>query len=278
MTLKIKPTHALIKPVWRLRRKLRHITKNIYQSLRQNPGPPQAIFIVGSGRSGTDILTHIVSTSYDVRLYNEDNPAAFNNWRFKNLNVIDDLISTSKSRLIVFKPIVETWKAKYFLTRYSNSKVLFISRHPSSTIQSMAKFFGNSHIDTVREWVSNDFRDFKELPDYIKSLISNSASKDMSLLDACALYWLVYNSSYRTLGLHLEKNAMLTTYESIMEEPGKAIDNICQFVDIDFKKSMLANISPSSTKINEIPNVSEEIYSMCIKEWNCLQNLMHEEN
>lgn len=147
MTLHLQSKNIYL---YKLKRKIWFYSKKLYQCLQKNANPVP-VFIIGSGRSGTDIAAHCLSRSLDVELINEDNPKAFDNWRLKDLNVVKDIIASSRARYVVLKPIVETLRAQSFLQ-------VFVTQNPYDVINSMIRFFEDKHIKAVKSWVEIDFR------------------------------------------------------------------------------------------------------------------------
>ncbi|MDZ7759345.1 MAG: hypothetical protein U5L00_03700 [Desulfovermiculus sp.] len=137
MTLHIKRRNIYL---YKLQRKLWFFRKKLYQRF-QKKATPVPVFIIGSGRSGTDIVAYCLSRSWDVELINEDNSKAFDNWRLKDLSVVRDVVANSKACYVVLKPIVETLRAQSFLQELKSSRLIFVARNPYAAIKSQVRFF-----------------------------------------------------------------------------------------------------------------------------------------
>jgi hypothetical protein len=130
---------------YRVKRKLRHVLKKVYQRL-SNEKDSTPVFILGSGRSGTDIVSHCLGKAWDAELFSEDNPKAFDNWRLKGLDTTAQCVEASGAKVVLFKPIVETLRAGEFLDYFPGSLLIFVVRNPYDAINSMVRFFGEGHV------------------------------------------------------------------------------------------------------------------------------------
>ncbi|MGM0766744.1 MAG: sulfotransferase [Pseudomonadota bacterium] len=255
---------------YRAGRKLRHLRKQAYQ-LVWPADQTRPVFLVGSGRSGTDIVAYSLSRCRDVELVNEDNPKAFENWRFRNLDDIERVIHASRAPVIAFKPIVETLKTGIFLDRFSHSKAIFLVRHPYDAINSMARFFGERHVDTVNAWVATDFAEQATAPAELREFIKNKCSETPGTADAAALYWLLYNDSYRFLGLSDNPAVLLVGYEQMVQNPETTTRTLASFVGLQWSEGMMADIYDRSVRKHDKPELDAEIEARCLKTWAYLQ-------
>lgn len=120
----------------RLSDKLLHLRKRVRHRLRNRGRATRAAFLIGSGRSGTDLAAVKVGASHDVVLVNEQDPKAFEKWRLRELAVVDRLVERSFAPVLLFKPIVETYRIRELLDHFPGSKAIFLSRDPYDSTQS----------------------------------------------------------------------------------------------------------------------------------------------
>lgn len=198
MTLNVKNKQNL--PLYRVQRRGRNYLKPLYQFLKP-AREARPVFILGSGRSGTDIVSHCLNIAWDVELINEDNPKAFDNWRLKSLAAVKGAVDASRATLVLFKPIVETLRANELLAEFQSAFVVFVVRNPFDAINSMVRFFGESQVRAVKSWVETGFARQPQAPSELREFIVNQCHADLSVEDAAGLYWLLYNSSYFFLDL-----------------------------------------------------------------------------
>lgn len=264
MTLNVNTKQNVL--VYRAQRRVRYYAKGLYQFFTTFGGT-SPIFIVGSGRSGTDIVAHCLSKAWDVELINEDNPKAFDNWRLKGLDSVGRSVESSRARLVIFKPIVETLRARDLLGSFSTGKVIFATRNPYDAINSMVRFFGERHIKAVKGWVDTGFSRQSEAPETLRQFISDHCHDQLSLEDASGLYWLLYNSSYQFLGLASDVRVLLVRYENLVQKPVETVKDVCDFLELKFQPSMISEIYPGSVGKNRRPSMSPDIERACLDVW-----------
>ena len=276
MTLNIKSNSKVKIYLTRIRSKLLYILKDIRHFIMKNFTniKPYAIWVVGSGRSGTDILVHCLDRSIKVKTFNEDNSEAFDNWRLKSFDVIENVIKNSGADLVLFKPIVEAMKSQELMERYPNSKTVFITREYHDAIHSMIKFFGNEKINAINSWIDTDFKNFPLVKNELRELIRNIWKEAPSIENASGIYWLVYNTSYLFMELYKDERVILTDYDSLVLQPEKTLMRVCNFIGLDFSKTMIKNIYSSSVKHKAIPNLHPNLNESCDVAWEQLNQYL----
>ena len=256
--------------LWKSSEKKRMAVRRRYENVAKESIP---VFLLGSGRSGTNMLTRALSNSYQVKLYNEDHPAAFDNFRVKDLSVIEELNEQDFYLIKLYKPILDTNMALQFLDRFPRSKIIFIFRNVSDVVNSSIKRFGlENWPNRVLDWVENDFDEFDlaSPPENLKEYIRSMWQADMTPADSIALYWLFYNRLYFDLGLDQSKRTMLVNYETIVTQPNVEIEKICDFIGIKFSTALHQRVFSSSVKRNNPPAIREQLRKESELLWNRL--------
>lgn len=264
MTLNVEYKQSVA--LYRAKRRGRHYLKRLYQLI----SPSQAtrpVFILGSGRSGTDIVCHCLSKAWNVELVNEDNPKAFDNWRLKSLDIVEEALQASNAGLMLFKPIVESLRANEFLEEFPSATVVFVVRNPDDAINSMVRFFGEGQVRAVRSWVETDFARQPQAPAELREFIANQYHADLSVEDAAGLYWLLYNSSYLFLDLQASSRVTKIRYENLVQEPDGTMQGICDFLGMKWFPSMTDEVYAGSVGKNRKPNLSPAIEQRCREVW-----------
>ena len=267
MTLNVKNKQNLL--LYRAKRRGRYLLKRLYQVL--NPcRETRPVFILGSGRSGTDIVSHCLSKAWNVELINEDNPKAFDNWRLKGLDAVEQALDSSGAGLVLFKPIVETLRVQEFLAAFQSAVVVFVVRSPHDAINSMARFFGESHVRAVKSWVKTDFARQPHAPAELRKFISSHCHADLSAEDASGLYWLLFNSAYFFLDLQSNSRVIMIRYENLVQKPEEAMREICRFLGTKFSSSLTDEVYSGSVGKNRKPDLSVGIEKRCVEVWDRL--------
>jgi hypothetical protein len=224
------------------------------------------VFLIGCGRSGTSMLVWQLDQSWQVNLYNEDHPAAFDNFRLRDLTVIDQLIAQSRAPITVFKPILDTVQTPKLIERYANGRFVFAFRNYSDVVNSSLKKFGvNNRIGHVTRWINDDFSEFSVAPppEKTKEFIRQRWQPNLTPEEGAALYWLFYNRLYFDLNLNQSDKALLICYETLVQQPEQEFQRLCQFLDISFEQRMADGIFASSIGRDPAPNIRDSIRVDC---------------
>jgi len=255
---------------FRVKRKIRHLGKKAYQAIRPAEGT-RPVFLVGCGRSGTDIVAYSINMCRDVDVVNEDNPKAFENWRLKDRPTLSSLINESKASIVVFKPIVETLKVPRLLYEFDDSQAIFVVRHPHDTINSMVRFFDNNLVAAVESWVSSGFSTQPGVPGELKEFISDKVFSGITVEDAAGLYWILYNSSYHFRDIDKKTNVLPILYEDLVRQPFNETQRLAKFVGVKWSEAMTHKIYSKSVGKNSKPNLDADIEARCLEIWRRLQ-------
>jgi len=234
-------------------------------------GTPLPVFVIGSGRSGTDLLMHCLSQSLEVALLNEDHPAAFQNWRLRDLDVVGRAIHAQRAPVVLLKPIVETQRVAELLDSFPDGRALFIVRHWHDNVNSRAKFFGDDQQRMVEGWLRTDFARFPALPEEIRHVVREAWSSSSTVATAAAVGWLVVNATYEYLGLTGDERVHKLLYEELVQNGEGTLREVCAFVGVPFDPAMLREIYGSSVRKSAPPEVPAVLAERCERLWTQLQ-------
>lgn len=230
----------------------------------------QPIFLVGCGRSGTSMLTYHLGRSWRLDAYNENDAAAFNRWRLRDLETIDALVSESYAEFVLFKPILDTQKSQIFLSTFPTARVIFVFRHFDDVINSSMKKFGKaSRLDHVNSWITDDFAEFAPVspPAATKAYIRSLWQPSLSPESGAALYWLYYNRLYLDLHLDQDERVRLLRYESLTAAPEEQVGSLCDFLGLPFEEQFVEGIFSTSVGRNPAPVVDDRLREECEALW-----------
>ncbi len=216
------------------------------------------------------MIVHHLSRSWRTELYNEDNPAAFELWRLRDLSIIEELIDRSQAQWVLFKPILDTYQTQILLSRFPNAKFIFVFRHYDDVINSSLKRFGRQNrIRNVNNWINNDFGEFRKVPppEKTKALIRSLWKPSLNQEAGGALYWLFQNRLFYDLDLDQNERVKLVRYESVVSNPDGEFKSLCQFLNLEFEPQITNGIFSSSIKRSDPPEVDPEIRAACEELW-----------
>jgi hypothetical protein len=223
-------------------------------------------FLVGCGRSGTSMLVWQLEKSWQVELYNEDHPAAFDNYRFRTLPEIQQLIAASEAPMTMFKPILDTVQTVRMLEFFPDSLVIFSFRHYTDVINSSLKKFGTyNRITHIRDWVTTDFAEFDIVapPEETKEFVRSFWAEDLTPEEGAAIYWLFYNQLYYDLGMRDEPRVLLVCYESLVTRPEEQLREVAAFLGLTWEDRMSDGVYASSIGKNQPPVMRKQIVEAC---------------
>lgn len=236
-----------------------------------NPlGRSRAAFLVGCGRSGTNLVTRRLSRSWEVELINEDDPRAFDDWRLRDESTIERLVAASPARVALFKPILDTPRSPGLLARFEDARVIFAFRHYQDVINSSITHFGEANWSArVRGWVERDFDEFEpdDIPQATRERVLARWDTGLDAPSAIALYWLFYNGLYFDQGLVTDPRVLPLHYESTVREPERAFRALCTFLGIGYRPQLAEDVYTSSIGRGRPSALDPAVESDCQALW-----------
>lgn len=251
---------------YRLLAKQDRVKKTVQRRLNNPNGISLSVFLVGCGRSGTSMFIWQLDKSWQIELYNEDHPAAFDEYRLRDYDVIENLVEKSEAPFTLLKPILDTVQTMRLLNHFPGSKAIFAFRHYTDVINSSLKKFGTyNRINHVRGWMEEDFAEFDVCPppESTRAFIRSLWADDLSPEEGAALYWLFYNRLYYDLGLHNDPRTILIRYETLVTQPREQFVKVIHFLEAQFEEKMVEGVHAKSINKNPSPPLREAIMMAC---------------
>jgi hypothetical protein len=256
-----------------LSKKRTEILHGLARRINNPIGRSVPAFLVGCGRSGTSMMVQQLGKTWQIEVYNENHPAAFERWFLRDDAAIRSLTSQSLAPVVLFKPILETFRSSQFPLAFPGAKLLFAFRHFDDVINSSIRKFGPAdRIGHVRDWMSNDFRDYAAAPPPAASreAIRSLWNPDFGPLEGAALFWLFTNRLYFDLGLDRRPDAHLIQYEDYTLHPEENLKAICDFLGIDYAETMLSGIRRNFIQRDPAPSFDPAVRQACEDLWDRL--------
>lgn len=237
-----------LNPVVRVPRDLRKLA---WERRHGAPGQGVPLFIVGVQRSGTNMVTHGLEMAPDVRVYNEGNRRAFDDFRLRPLPRIDRLIVKSRARIVVFKPLCDSHRIDQILRDVSSARrprALWAWRDVDGRVRSALAKFSTSNLDVLRAWAggaADDHWQMQGLSEDSREFLRSLDLDRISPATAAAAFWYVRNRLYFDLGLDLRSDAMSVSYDLFMRDPERWMRAITDFCGIEYQPGLVAHVNPS---------------------------------
>jgi hypothetical protein len=249
----------------KIRGTLHQSRKYLWQRWHNPARQTTPCFLVGCGRSGTGMIVHHLSQSLQLELFNETDPAAFEQYRLRDLSVIESLINRSYAQVTLFKPILDTCQTQVLMSRFPTAKIIFAFRHYDDVINSSAKAFGtHSRLSHIQAWLNDDFSEFAvPPPETTKNFVRSNWKPSFSPESATALYWLFYNRLYFDLNLHQDERVKLVCYESVVKHPAEEFEALCQFLGLQFTPQITEGVFSSSIGHRAPPEIDPDLRRAC---------------
>ena len=210
-----------------------------------------AVFLTGYWRSGTNATVRALGKHDDIAIYNENNPAAFENWKIKDLNIIRNICIQEERQISLFKPVCEPYRIAEFLDFGIDSKVIYLYRQPGKVIKSgLKKFpywperqrkFIEKFIDSQDPYSSYNLSVADDIRADVKPLYKPTLNDE----SVVAIRWLISNEFYLRCNFRIDPNVLTISYEELTTSPTVYFSQICDFLGIDFDSNIADGISPS---------------------------------
>ncbi len=236
---------------------------------------PRICFILGSQRSGTNMLNDAFDRDWNCMAYGEDGGLALGTryehdlrWRWLPLREVRSIIESLGAPLVVAKPIVESQRALELLDYFPGSRIIWAYRDYKDVAQSSIELFGaEASLHNLRAVLDPAMRSHwfsQNLPDESRELVARHFDPDRPLPDLKALGWLVRNSLFYQLGLDQSTRVTLSRYESLVSEPVAEMRRLYSFVQVDFPGVQVCrHIHQRSVSKGKDAVVSKDLSELC---------------
>ena len=251
------------------RAQFRNTLKSVYQFVDNPRGESVPVFILGCGRSGTNMLVRCCERTWALQIYNETHPAAFRHWRLRDWPVIEELVRRSHARAVVFKPLNDTYRATHILERFPRGRIVFQFRHYRDVVRSIIKGPFGGRKALIAHWLETDFAEFSSRPPsrQMKQTLSRLYRDDLNEESGSALYWLCQNSFLFDQNLHDDERVHLFNYESFVQAPEREWRRLSRFLGVPASTSAWRRVSTRSLGKGGKPDLDPEVERACDALW-----------
>jgi hypothetical protein len=227
---------------------------------------PTAVFILGSGRSGTRVPLVAFERSPETITYSEGHSRVFRGALLRDDALVHDVLRTTPFGTVVFKPICESHRAVEFLTRFSNARVVWIFRDYRDAVNSAARKW-TSALRHVRSLARGDLASAGwragGLTEDKLALVRELCTPDLSLVAAHGIMWYLRNSLFFDLQLHQRPDALLVRYEDLVKEPQVHFPELFAFAGTPFDRAFVEGIYDRSVGRDAAPDLPGRIADLC---------------
>jgi hypothetical protein len=238
-------------------------------------GPEVVLLILGCQRSGTTMVTRILSRDPDAKVYPEHSGLTWLDFeehlRLSSVDRVADRIGRSHFPMVVLKPLVESQNALALLDGLPNAHALWMFRHWTDVARSnLARFGRDNGIRNLRRVVEARPGDWRAegVDAATHAVVAEHFSESMNPWDAAALFWWVRNTHFFSLGLAERPGVMTCPYEDLVADPNRVLRAIYRLVDRPFPGSPITHgVRTSSVGLGEGLLFSPEVAARCDAMW-----------
>jgi hypothetical protein len=228
------------------------------------------VFIVGCQRSGTTMLTKLLTACPQMRVYGEHHKEAFTEGvRIRPEAVIRSLIHDSPEPIVVFKPLNDTQYADNLLNIQPNTKAIWMYRHFHDVVNLLVEKWGDAQVEAVRQIADGTYSGpgSEALGERVSqedlALTRRLNERGLTPVDAAAFIWYLRNIIYYDLNLDTEPAVLLSKYEDTVTDPERYVRRLFDFIGGAFSSRYVAEVSPASINKCAPPTLDAEITRLC---------------
>jgi lipopolysaccharide/colanic/teichoic acid biosynthesis glycosyltransferase len=232
------------------------------------PGGAVPVFVTGVQRSGTNMIVRGLGTLPEVETYNEGNRVAFDRYRLRPLPVIRGLVTCSRHRLVLFKPLLDSHALPDLLDHLEtpmSPRAIWAYRDVDGRVRSALSKFGANALEAMRaiaERRADGSWQAQGLSPQSLELIRSIDWDDASVADGAALLWYVKNRMFFEVGLDRRHDVLPVSYGALVRDPGCTMRAVCGFLDVPWRPSASAHIDRRSA-VKPAVLLDPRIRSLC---------------
>ncbi len=246
-------------------RKLKRLLKRARFIIAGSQGNALPIFVMGYGRSGTTMLLDVFEHDLRVDVLGENDPRIAHDHMLVHSRVAP-AISASRAKVIVMKPILDSFSVCELLQDHPTARVIWAFRLFEPVVASALKKFGTSVADELREVVVNNSGDGwlrRGIPDSTLRQLRRLDNSNFGPNDWMALVWWSVNLTLLSHGLIDSERLLLVKYEDLVRDPDDWMRKIYGFIDLPYRRGATEwIISNSATKQIRV-EITREVRQLC---------------
>ena len=238
-----------------------------FLNIRRNDSSKIPLFVVGCQRSGSTMILNVLSRSPECRVYHEGNSAAFDHFRLRADQTIQRLINKGRQRVVVFKPLNDSQRAKRLLEVYMNARAIWVYRQYQDVVKSSVRKWGSAQKEILLgisegcERIPGQDAISERMSPETMCLVKKLCSEDMTAEDGAGLHWYVRNLIYWEL--HDDPRVLLVRYEDLVKRPEGRFLEVFELIGCKFRQEYVSDIYDSSIGTGEAASINGEIKGLC---------------
>ena len=207
------------------------------------PGSAVPVYVVGLQRSGTNMFMRGLDEAPETEVRNENDRAVFEQFRVRSTDVLRCTVATSRQQFVFFKPICDSHQLDRFLDLdgVAPGRGLWVYRDVDARARSEVSKFGPANLWALRDiaaGLGEQRWQGERLTAAAIELIRSFDLEAMTPHSAAALFWVVRNELFFTLGLDARPDVLLVSYDAFVLHPEAQMRRLCGFVGVSYRNDL----------------------------------------
>ena len=266
----------------RAQRELHLAQKRAYRLRHPFPrgGRKAVVLVVGCQRSGTTLMLELFDADLRSVTFPERSvlsSSAENGFRLKPLPEVRRRLDSTRARLLVLKPLVESQYTPTWLDGLENSYAVWMYRRPENVAASDLNYFGGGNGErNLRLLLWNDPPNWRGevVPETTRSILARHYQPGMDPHDAAALFWWARTSLFFDLRLDERPDVRLCSYERLVNDPAQAMRSLYEFVGVAYpEQDITRGVHLGSARRKDEFQLSREVRRLCEELWERLESV-----
>jgi hypothetical protein len=233
------------------------------------PGSTTPVFLVGLQRSGTNMVARALEANPEFEVRNENDKAAFDRFQLRPLPQLRELVSRSRQRFLVLKPLIDSHRVDELLDGLntpSAGRALWTYRRVDGRVRSALSKFGDQNLLVVRaiaQGRGGELWQAQRLSADSRKLIEGLDPAGLSKETAAAVIWYIRNALYFELRLESRNDCLLVSYDRMLDDAEGEVRRIGAFLDTEFQPAMIEGIARRGASAPEELAIDPAVRKMC---------------
>lgn len=228
-----------------------------------------AVFVVGSNRSGTQMVCEAIGRSPHGWDYQEsESNLVFKDYQLRSDWLIRALIRMSPAPMVSFGNILDSQFTDRLLERFDESRAIWVYRRYQDAANSSVRKWGNHFRDDVVRWVARGEPERvgargKRIGAETIRVLEETYHEELSAEDGACLYWYMRNRLYFDLRLHLDPRVLLIQYEDAVRNPDEVFGRVFRFLEFPYHPRIITNVHANSVGKHDWAGIDPQVQAAC---------------
>jgi len=265
-----------------LRRRALAVVKHSVRSvMRARSDQRRVVLIFGCQRSGTTMLQQafldrswrvFILEEHDRRLVGRHAPPEETTWQ--EYSTVLRRIRRLPFEVVAAKPLVESASAIALMDAAEPVKAIWMLRHYQEVARSNLSRFGVDNpyrdLQPIRSRDMLDWR-YRGVTEETCKTVTRLSSRDLTPLDAAALFWWTRNQLYFDQRLWEEDRIRVLRYERACNQAGEVTDSLSDHIGVRLpRRSITSRVRPQSSPPKPRA-LDPEVEQLCSELWDAFQ-------